>query len=395
MNKKISLGIVIALLCLAVFTSSAITMKALSDEYNDILKGLPEKLERYEILDELDDIIKENYYGNTEEKDLEQAIAQGYVNGLGDKSTVYMTAEKYMEYKAEINGDMSGIGAEYEKNGDGYIEITKVYEGSPAFGSGLKKGDVIVAFDGIRIDANNYDEMADKLQGDKLTSVNIIYKRGESETNVTIVKGYEAQSVTTNVYESIGYVKISSFYPTTASQIQSALDSFLSSAITGIVLDLRDNNSSNYECAIDCLDLFVQMSDAEKPAATVIDENGNVVSTYSTTPGEINLPVMVLVSKKTQKAAELFACNMRDFGKGEIIGDGNTKGSCLVQEIFELSSGSAVLLSTGKILPYISESFDEVGITPDYEKEAEKETDNIFEDGQFLYAVSLLTGEQE
>ena len=61
MNKKISLGLVIALLCLAVFTSSAITMKVLSDEYNDILQGLPEKLGRYEILDELDDIIKENY----------------------------------------------------------------------------------------------------------------------------------------------------------------------------------------------------------------------------------------------------------------------------------------------------------------------------------------------
>ncbi len=390
MNRKISLGIVISLLCLCAAVASSVTMKVLSNEYNEILQGLPQKLERYEILDELDDIIKENYYGSTEDKDLEQAIAQGYVNGLGDKNCVYMTAESYLEYKSEISGDMYGIGVEYEKDDDGYIEITTVYDGSPAHSSGLKKGDVIVAFDGIRIDANNYDEMAAKLQGDKLTSVNIIYKRGENETNVTIVKGYEAQSVTTNVYESIGYIKISSFYPTTASQLETALNTFLSSGITGIVLDLRDNNSANYQIAIECLDLFVQMSDAERPAATVIDENGNVVSTYVTSSGEVNLPVMVLLSKKTAKAAEIFACNMRDFGKGQLVGE-KTKGSCLVQEIFELSTGSAVLLSTGKILPYASESFDGVGVTPDYEVKLTQQTEDIFTDSQFLYAVGLLS----
>lgn len=395
MNRKISLGMVIALLCLCIGITSAISVKLLSDEYNKILEGLPERLERYDVLDELDEIIKENYYGNTKEKDLEVALAQGYISGLGDKSSVYMTAQSYAEYKSEINGDMYGIGVEYEKNDDGYIEITTVYDGSPAHSTGLKKGDVIVAFDGIRIDVNNYDEMASKLSGDKLTSVNIIYKRGETETNVTIVKGYEAKSVTTDVYESVGYIKISSFYPTTASQIETALNTFLSSGITGIVVDLRDNNSANYNYAIECLDLFVPMSDAERPAATVIDENGNTVATYATTSGEVNLPVMVLVSKKTQKAAEIFACNMRDFGKGKIIASSKTKGSGLVQEIFELSTGSAVLLSTGKIVPYTSESFDGVGLSPDYKKELEAQTDSIFEDSQFLYAVSLLSGEEQ
>lgn len=394
MNKKISLGVAVSLFILVAALASAITMGVVGKEYNSILKGLPEKIERYEILDELDDVINNNYYGKSEGADLEQAIAQGYVEGLGDKNSVYMTADRYKEYLSEVNGDMFGIGAEYVKSKNGYIEIVKVYDGSPAENSGLKAGDVIVAFDGIRIDVNNYDEMEAKLEGDKLTSVNIIYSRGSTETNVTVVKGYEAQSVFTGVYNSVGYIEITDFYPSTAEQTKQAIDKFISSDITAVVVDLRGNTSGNYEQAMKTLDVFVPMSDAERAAATALDENGNTVKVFTTTSGEVNLPVAVLVSGETQKAAELFACNMRDFNKGMIFGSGNTKGSAMMQEIFELSKGSAVLLTTGIIMPYKSESFNGTGVSPDYVTEESAKSDVLEQDAQFLYAVSVLRGEQ-
>ncbi len=394
MNKKISLGVAVSLFILVAALASAITLGVVGNEYNSILKGLPEKIERYEILDELDDVINNNYYGKSEAADLEQAIAQGYVEGLGDKNSLYMTAEKYKEYLSEVNGDMFGIGAEYVKTKNSCIEITKVYDGSPAENSGIKVGDVIVAFDGIRIDVNNYDEMEAKLRGDKLTSVNIIYNRDGTETNVTVVKGYEAQSVFTGVYNSVGYIEITDFYPSTAEQTQQAIDKFLSSDISAVVVDLRKNTSGNYEQAMKTLDVFVPMSDARKAAATVLDENGNTVKTFSTTSGEVSLPVAVLVSSETQKAAELFACNIRDFNKGMVFGTGNTKGSAMMQEIFELSKGSAVLLTTGTVMPYKSENLNGTGVTPDYITEDSPRSDVIEEDGQFLYAVSVLKGEQ-
>ncbi|MBR6568647.1 MAG: PDZ domain-containing protein [Clostridia bacterium] len=394
MNKKISLGVAFSLFILVAALASAITLGVVGREYNSILKGLPEKIERYEILDELDDVINNNYYGKSEASDLEQAIAQGYVEGLGDKSSVYMTADKYKEYLSEVNGDMFGIGAEYVRTKSNSIEITKVYDGSPAENSGLRAGDVIVAFDGIRIDVNNYDDMEAKLRGDKLTSVNIIYNRDGAETNVTVVKGYEAQSVFTGVYNSVGYLEITDFYPSTAEQTQQAIDKFISSGITAVVVDLRKNTSGNYEQAVKTLDIFVPMSDSQRAAATVFDENGNTVKSFTTTSGEINLPVGVLVSTETQKAAELFACNIRDFNKGVIFGTGSTKGSAMMQEIFELSKGSAVLLTTGTVTPYKSESFNGTGVAPDYITEDSPRSETIEEDGQFLYAVSVLKGEQ-
>ncbi|MBQ8503266.1 MAG: PDZ domain-containing protein [Clostridia bacterium] len=391
MNKKISLGIVIGLVILAIAASSAISIGIMAGEYNKILEGLPEKLDRYEILDELDDIINKNYYGKSVEENLEQAIAQGYVEGLGDGSSKYMTAQKYADYLSENGGNMLGVGIEYIKNSSGYIEITEVYPSSPAESAGLKKGDVIIAFDGIMIDAENYEEMEEKLIGDKLTSVNIIYKRGDTETSVSVVKGYEASSVDTSVYENVGYIEITDFYPGTAEQVKNATDKFTSSGLTTIIIDLRNNGSDNYDTAMETLDIFVPMSDSERPAASVVDENGNVVKTYATTSGEVNARIGVLLSKKTKQAAELFACNIRDFGKGQLFAVSTTGGSSLVQEIFELSSGSAVLLTTGKILPYVSESFEGKGLTPDYVLEASATAEKIEEDMQFLYAVSMLS----
>jgi len=192
----------------------------------------------------------------------------------------------------------------------------------------------------------------------------------------------------------VGYLEITDFYPSTAEQTQQAIEKFLSSEISAVVVDLRKNTSGNYEQAMKTLDVFVPMSDSQRAAATVLDENGSTVKTFSTLSGEVSLPVAVLVSGETQKAAELFACNIRDFNKGMIFGTGNTKGSAMMQEIFELSKGSAVLLTTGTVMPYKSESFNGTGITPDYITEASSGSDVLEEDGQFLYAVSVLKGEQ-
>jgi glycerol dehydrogenase-like iron-containing ADH family enzyme len=57
LNKKISLGTVIGLIAIAVAITSAITMNAVKLSYNSILKNLPERSQRYALLEELQDII--------------------------------------------------------------------------------------------------------------------------------------------------------------------------------------------------------------------------------------------------------------------------------------------------------------------------------------------------
>lgn len=357
-------------------------------QYDNTLKGMPEKLKRYEYFDEVADIIDENYYGEADKGTLNSALVKGYINALGD-GAAYLNEEQYNQYKREIRGDMDGIGVKYTKTSNGKIKLTNVYDGSPAKLSGLKKGDIITAFDGIEVNEDNFDEMAAKLSDTLTQSVNIIYKRNKKETSVTIKKGYEAQSVVSDVYEGIGYIDISEFYTETADKLNEALDTFLLSGIKGVVIDLRSNKSQNYDNAIKALDVFVPMSYQEKGAASVVNEKGEVIKTYSTTPGEFNFKMCVLISDETSGASELFADNMRSFSKAVLYG-GTTAGNAIVKEVFELSDKSALLISTGKILPYSGVSFDEIGITPDVQEDSTEKSDNFKEDKLFLKAAASL-----
>ena len=390
MNKKISLGLAVGIMILAVAASSVITMKIVNSEYNNILKGLPEKLERYEILDELDGVIRNNYYSGSDEEQLKTALVGGYVSALKDPYSKFMSSDEYDEYVSGIQGNMYGIGIKSENTSGNQIKITAVYGGSPAQSSGLRPGDIIIAFDGIMLDANNFEKLSSKLEGDKLTSVNITYKRGKTETTVNVTKGYEARSVVSKTHGNVGYIKISEFYSTTANQVKTAVQSLIDSKVSALVVDLRDNSSTNYENAMETLDVFVPVNDSGIPAATVLDSRGNVVEKFVTTAGEVGLPLAVLVNEKTEAAAELFACNIRDFSKGVLVGT-KTKGVALVPKAFKLTDGNAVLLSVGIMKPYKSETYNSVGLIPDKQSALKSEKADIGSDSQFLDAVAMLT----
>lgn len=393
MNKKISLGIVIGFCLIAVFASAAVTYKVITDRYDEMLTQMPEKLQRYESFDEVADIVKNNYYGTADVDMLSSALIMGYIDSLGDENSRYLTQKQYERYKSEVEGNMTGIGVRYSPTEKYKIKLTYVDEASPAYLAGMKKGDIIVAFDGIEVNKENYDEMTSKLEDTLTSGVNIIYKRGSSEHSVSLKKGYEALSVKTGVYDSIGYIQLREFFSGTAEAVSQAVDTFMLSGIAAIVIDLRGNSSANYDNAVSTLDIFVPMTQNDKPAATVRDEKGDIIKTYLTTPGEINLPVLLLTDSSTASAAELFACAMRDFSKGKIVSCENTAGKVSLQQIFELSRGGAILLSTGKVFSYNSQSYENEGLQADFKTKKSAASDDFTKDKMFLYAASVIRQE--
>lgn len=393
MSKKISLGAAIGLIAIAITLTVSITMTASSGIYNSLLKYLPEKVQTYSQLEELGSIIKSNYYGTTDEESIDKSVAVGYVNGLGDQYSKFMTADEYAKYEAKNQGKMTGIGISYTRSGNN-IKITEVYEGSPAEVSGLKKDDVIIAFDGEAITKENYKEMIAKFEGDKLSTVNLTYKNKDTEKTISIAKGYEAQSVSSQADNQLGYIKISDFYSTTASQVQSAVDKFVSQNATGLILDLRDNSSTNFEAAIKVIDIFVPSLDGTDSLATVVDAKGNTLSTYASDAASVNLPIVVITNSGTLGGAELLACDLRNTGKATVIGE-TTAGVGVMQKIFKLTNGSALLLSVGEILPYKGDSYNGTGVVPDYKVEKEGEPKDLKDDNVYAYAVSVFSNDSE
>ncbi len=202
--------------------------------------------------------------------------------------------------------------------------------------------------------------------------------------------GTEIKTVTYQKFGSAGYVKISAFNDNTPSEFEHAYEVLTNNSATALIIDVRNTDSNNIEAAAEIIDMIVPIaSDGTGAIATAEDKNGDAVKVFSSDSDSINLPVAVIINENTSGAGELLAIDIRDFGKGTVVGK-TSKGNGTYQKVFELSDGSALLLTVAQITPYISESYNGVGVIPDYTSELTTETNDLNNDTQFLQAYALV-----
>lgn len=399
MNKKISLGLALSLIFLSVALTVTITMTVAMGIYNNIITDVSDRSNLYSSVAEIDDIVRKNYFGELNENLLNSMMSKGYVEGVGDRYSYFMTADEYADYKEEEKGNKGGIGviAVYDSKNNN-IYVSEVSKDSPAQLQGIAKGDVITAVDGVSVNAANSQSLIAKLSGEKLTNVQVAFTHdGESKT-VSVARGYAAQSVYYSATDKVGYIKITSFYGTTEDQLKDAIKYMESKSVTSIIFDVRNTDTGRIKYATDCIDMLVPVgTEGTGAIATAVDKNGNTIETFASDSNSVNFRMAVLVDANTSGAAELFACDLRDFGMAQLVGV-KTAGNGTMQEIFELSDGSAAVLTVAKINPYKSESFNGVGLTPDYEVVLSAEQNTRFymltleEDAQYQKALEIVSG---
>ena len=396
MNKKIPLGLAVSCIFIAVALAITITMMVAMGIYNGIIKDVSARSGIHSTISEIDELARENYFGEMNENLLKTMISDGYVDGIGDRYSYYMTPNEYVDYKEEEKGNKGGIGviAVYDSKNNN-IYVSEVSEGSPAQLQGIQKGDVITAVDSVKVNPANCDELLQSLEGEKLTNVKVTYSHeGESRT-VSVARGYSAQTVYYSINGNVGYIKITAFYSTTAQQLQDAFDYMAKYDITSLIFDVRNNDTGLVADAVNCIDMIVPIAtEGTNAIATAVDKEGKVIETFTSDSDSTGFAVVVLVNNKTSGAAELFACDLRDFGIAQLVGD-KTAGNGTMQKIFELSDGSAVALTVAKILPYKSDSFNGTGVEPDdvvpltAEQYSRLEMLSLDEDAQYKKAMNL------
>ncbi len=398
MNKKISLGLALSLIFLSVALAVTLTMTFSLQIYNGIIKDVADRSNLYSTVSEIDDLVRENYFGELNENFLNTMMSDGFVEGIGDRYSYYMTATEYADYLDEDKGNKGGIGiiAVYDSQNNN-IYVSEVSAKSPAQVQGIQKGDVITAVDSVKVTPSNYEELIKKLDGEKLTNVQVTFKRGDTEKTVSVARGYSAQSVYYSVTDKVGYIKITSFYSTTADQLEDALDYMSKNSVTGIVFDVRNTNTGLIRNVVKCIDIIAPVATEGTGAlATAVDKDGKTVETFTSDSDSRSFAMSILVNGNTSGAAELFACDLRDFGIAQLVGT-KTAGNGTMQKVFELSDGSAVALTVAKIIPYKSESFNGVGVEPDYKVELTAEQNsrlpmlNLANDPQYQKALALVS----
>lgn len=378
MNKKISLGFAISLVAIA----SAVTF-ILTSFFS--LQSFNKKFEKYDSLQEIDTLVHENFYGDIDENDINNGILKGYISGLNDKYSRYLTADEYTDEKSDNAGEMTGLGITVKKDDSGYIKVTEIMPDSPASESDIKIDDLIVSVNGNDVFETGFEKSMEIMSEKDNTEVSIIVRRdGVDKTYKLTRRPIEMVTVTGEMLDNyIGYIKISGFKQNTPQQFNDALDEIIQNGAKGIIFDLRENGGGLVDALEDCLDPLLP----EGIIATAEYSDGNSKTIVYSDKSEINIPMVVIVNEHTASAAELFAASLKDFGKADIVGE-TTYGKGVMQSTIELSNGGAVVLTIAKYKTTISECYDGIGITPDYIVQNEDDDDD---NDQYNKALEVIT----
>ena len=132
MNKKISVGMMLTIVILAMTVTFSVTMLLAMRLFDSTVSNVKEKESMYSKIAELDRYVRSNDYYTIDETLLYDTISSGYLVGTGDRYARYYTAEAYAKLLDIQNGVLMGIGVEVAQDQTGYAKVLKVYDGSPA-----------------------------------------------------------------------------------------------------------------------------------------------------------------------------------------------------------------------------------------------------------------------
>lgn len=358
-------------------TSGSRTVSSETEKKLDVLKGL----------------IDEAYLGEVDEKQLEEGIYEGYIDGLGDPYSVYYDEEDTKALMESTEGEYDGIGAVLTQSKDtGIITLTHIYDDSPAMKAGLKDGDILYKVEDMEVTGVDLSEVVTHIRGEGGSEVNLTVLRGErgEEITVTAVRDkIEVQTVETKMLEDqIGYMAVSEFDSVTYDQYIKGLDDLTGKGMKGLIVDLRGNPGGNLNTVCDMLDVML-------PKGLIVymqDKNGEKQEMTSDDENQFTLPMTVLVNGNSASASEIYAGAIQDYGLGKIIGT-QTYGKGVVQRIYDLEDGTCVKLTIAEYYTPNGRNINGKGITPDVEVAYEFDEDDPEADNQLEKAVEELKKE--
>lgn len=364
MNKKVSLGVMLSAVFITIAVTFSVTMLLARQSFNNQLSNVSNKQAVYGKIYELDSVVKQNYMSSDDidYNKLADGVAAGYMSGIGDKYAAYYSAEDYDEILAENSGKRSGLGINVRASdtGDG-MTVVSVYKGSPANVAGVKAGDIITTVDGKKVSDIGADAALKTLRADEGTTVKMTVKRKDQTLEIkATVSEYEIVSVTSELIDQIGLIRISEFNSATVKQFQDELKSLQEKGIKSIMFDVRNNPGGTLDSVAEILDDLLPSGPIV--SATYADGTNKVL--YTSDDNELKMRMAVIVNGETASAAELFAQALKDYNKAIIVGN-QTYGKGVMQTTVRLTDGSAVKYTNAKFNPPKSENFNGVGVTPD------------------------------
>ncbi len=398
-DKKVPVYFAIISVVAAVVITFNASFIFFEQKYNKKLNSTVSENSLLNKLISVDELVKKYYIGQIDGEYLEDSVVNGYLSGIGDEYSLYLTEEEYKAFVKEQSGSAVAIGISVvytEEN----MEIISVIPDSSADYAGLREGDILIGIDGKLISEIGYYEALNLIIGEEGTEVSLkVTRNGEEFSAVCIRREISTRSVEYHIFGgtgNVGVVSISEFNSTTLEQLRAAVEQLKTYGCNKFVFDVRNNGGGELSSVVEVIDYLLP----EGPVAHVYYNTGEEAH-YSSDSVCLDAKTAILINERTASAAELFACSFKDYsdnGKIDSILVGTiTYGKGVLQNYFLLKDGSAFKISTGTYDPPYSENYDKKGVSPDIEVELSDDVKNINfykltdeNDNQLITAVEAL-----
>ena len=338
-------------------------------------------------------VIDKYYLGDVDEQSLKEGAIQGYIEGLGDPYTEYISKEDMEDYMEDTMGNFVGIGIYMiEDTETNQIMVLSPIKGSPAEKAGIQPGDYIISVNGEPCTADDMTVISTKIKGEEGSTVKLQILRGEETLDFEITR----ENIIVNPVEgevlenNIGYIKFSSFDENTAEEFKTRFEELQSQGITSLIIDLRNNGGGIVD---EALQIAGYIADKDSVLLYEVDKDNKETVEKNESDPIINMPVIILTNENTASSSEILAGALKDLGKARIVGT-TTYGKGVIQQILTLPDGSGLKITTEKYLTPNRTEINEVGIQPDETVELPESVESILnvdrsEDTQLQKAIEM------
>ncbi len=331
----------------------------------------------YGKLGEIRKLVDDLYVGEYDPQKAIDVASAGFILGVGDRWSGYLSKEEYEEYKLSLKGQAKGIGVYtlYDAERQS-LRLIEVYPGSGADRAGLKRGDEILGTKDKTLKDNGYQEVRDSIAGEEGTAAELIVRHaatGKTDT-VSAVRGEVETTMVSGkmLDDDTGYILIYNFHLGAEKQFDKVLKELLAKGAERLVFDVRENPGGAVETLSKMLDPLLP----EGTIMTLRAKDGKE-KVYTSDAKALDLPMAVIMNENSYSAAEFFAAALQEYGKAVIVGE-QTVGKGYSQRTYALSDGSALRLSDNAYYTPKGKSLIGTGVLPDLAVSMPKEKVNYF-----------------
>ena len=280
-------------------------------------------------------------------------LVYGAISGMLqtlDPHSNFMDPRSYAQMRERQEGRYYGLGISIQV-ADGEITVFSLFEGSPAYQKGLRRGDVIAKIEGLDTKGWTTEQAVKKLKGPKGTTVAIGIRRAgydelvpldvmRDEIHIQTVRAVFMIDATT------GYIQLAEFAENSNQELGRALADLTGKGMRRLLLDIRGNPGGPLDQAIKIANRFLPKGDL------IVYTRGRVSNSdqdYRATEQSdyTSLPMIVLTNRNSASASEIVSGALQDHDRALIVGE-TTFGKALVQSVYRISQGAGLAVTTAR-----------------------------------------------